>query len=421
MRTLYAFNVLSLLGGTVYGLYYGIFLYEKTFSLSVLALDGLFGGFGTWAGYLLGIFVIRRFGYGACLKLAFGLWAIVAFVTAIIAGHIAQWFILMAVFKALPAGLYGVAGDTITLRDVKNESRNNFLQVILAFEFLIGVLLPAMVGVLIRAKGYELSFVLAGFIYLLAFLVPVRLAKPELYFNVLETLRTFRRPWYPQHATNRTLSSGFNQLNGFMLTIIPFILLKDELKVGVLTSAIALMAGMVSLIVRRMKSQQKLRFGYGAYFIRAMVSLLFVCIWSAPILMVWQLINKLATPLHDPLQKGLDIHNDSLILGKDTQQKALQINVLNNTLLLIGMTLAYGSFFFITRSTTAQQRFVLQLLIMAYAIWRFVNLTISARINQKAQEPVGYGPLLFNFMPALVLLKRYANNQMARLVFLIAR
>jgi F0F1-type ATP synthase assembly protein I len=395
MRTLHAFNALSLVGGILYGLYYGIFLYKNTFSLSVLAMDGLLGGLGGWLGYILGVVIIRRFGYGFCLRAAFGIMAAVSFFTALVAGSIADWFMILAVFKALPVGMYAAAVDAIMLREVASGSRDGFLQIKLAFEFLAGIMLPSIVGALIsQAHGYELAFILSGLIYVVALCVPVKLPKPDVSLNLREIANTFKRPFYKRHAANRTVAAGFNQLNGFVLMIIPFLMLQDELKVGLLTSGIACLAGIVSLLVRKIRPRQKLKFGYVAYTVRGLASMLFISFWSAHVLMIWQLVNKLATPLHDPLQQSLDIHNDSLIMGEDLQKKALHINLLNNTLLLIGTTFAYGVFYLLTKTAPGQQQLILQLLIMSFASWRFINLTLSVRINEWAQSRATQFPVL---------------------------
>ena len=49
--------------------------------------------------------------------------------------------------------------------------------------------------------------------------------------------------------------------------------------------------------------------------------------------------------------------------------------------------MAYGAFFLITHAAGGNQQFILQILILGYAAWRFVNLTVSARINTKAAVP----------------------------------
>lgn len=423
IRTLYSFNALSLVGGIVYGLYYGVFLYKNTFSLSVLAIDGLLGGFGCWLGYMLAIYIVRRAGYGRSLKVAFILWAFVSFLTALIAGHIAQWFMLLAVLKALPGGMSAATTDAIMLREVKLGARDSFLQVKLALEFLATVILPTLVGALLHFRaGYQLAFLLAGIIYLSAVFLPVKLPKPDLHFNIREALATFKRPLYTRHAANRTLAAGFNQLNGFVIMIIPFLLLQDELKLGILTSIIALLAAGVSLAMRRVKTKQKLKLGYASYAVRAVMGVLFISSWTAPVLMLWQLVNKAATPLHDPLQQGLDIHNDSLIMGKDVRAKALHINVLNSTLLLVGTTVAYGAFYLITRIDPGNQRFVLQMLILAFAAWRFANLAISASINAKARLlAVHVHQREMTRVPLLQLLRSQANSRLVDYRLMFAR
>jgi hypothetical protein len=411
LGSLQRFTAISQAAGTVYGLYYGVFLYKHTASLSVLALDGLFGGFGTWFGYLLGVLCIRRYGYGRCLKLAFGLWAAIAFLTALIAPHIADWFIVIAIVKALPGGMFAAAGDTIMLREVRSSARSSFYQLNLVLEFLASIVLPPLVGLLVHsADGYEWTFVVAGVLYLTALLLPARLPKPSVTLNVREVVQTFRRPLYPLAAANRTMAAGFNQLNAFVLTIIPFLLLKNEITMGLLTSGTAVVASIVALVARKRRARRQLGVGYGAYTARSLACLAFVFSWSAPAMLVWQLVGKLVTPLHDPLQQDLDVDNDSLILGKDLQKQALHINILNNTLLLVGSTTAYGAFYFITSAASSQQRPVLQVLILGYAAWRFINLTISAAINRRARmQPTG------GLMPLSIRVRRALGYPLLRL------
>jgi hypothetical protein len=421
-RCLYVFQALSLVGGMVYGLYYGIFLYRQTFSLSILAIDGLLGGLGVWLGYLAGVMLIKRSGYTLALKTAFGLWAVISFMTALIAGHIAQYFMILAVLRTLPAGMYAATFDTIMLREVKAGKREKFLQLKLAFEFLAGVILPSAIGGLIHLSGgYQFAFVLAGIIYAGALLVPLKLNRPKFTLTLRDVAATFRRPLYPQHGINRTMAAGFNQLNGFVVMIIPFLLLKNEAEVGLLTSMVALAAGVVSIMVRKIKEGQKLRFGYGAYLARAAAAFTFIVAWSPPVLLVWQMVNKMVTPLHDPLQQNLDIQNDSLILGEDLSQKALHINLLNSTLLLIGSSAAFGSFFLLNSLAGGQEKIVLQLLIAGFASWRLLNLLVSVRINRRARNPHDTSPILLDRPALTVPLKRSLNLQALRLVTLFAR
>jgi hypothetical protein len=394
MKTLYVFNTLGLVASTLYGLYYGVFLYRHMFSLSVLAVDALLGAFGAYAGYLLGVRLVRHRGYGRAIRTSFLLWTVLCFGTAMLSQHIAAVYMYLAVLKGLPGGMYSAATDTMMLREVKSTARSGFFQLNLAIEFVASMVLPAAVGALISVTGgYVWAFVAAGSVYTAGLFVPCRLPKPEVFFTWRGMPQLLRRPHYAPHALNRTVANGMNQLNIVCYTIIPFLLLKSELNMGLLTSIVSVLAALVALGARRLKQHNNLRLGYAAYSVRALGALAFVNFWSAPYMMAWQLIGKVATPLHDPLQQSLDIHNDSLILGEDLQTRALQINVLNNTLALIGTTLAVGAFVLITRTSTDQQRAILQALIIIYSGWRFVNLTASYLINRWARHTDYYLPL----------------------------
>lgn len=410
MRTLYAFHAVSLIGGTIYGLYYGVFLYKHTFSLTVLAFDGLIGGLGVWLGYLAGVILIKQRGYNQCIRGAFLLWALISFATAFLTHHIAAIFMLIALVKAIPGGMYAAVGDTIMLRDISTRSRNGFFQLHLALEFFASILLPSAVGALISmTASYQWAFVIAGAVYSASFLLKSQLPKPRVALYVRGIPKIIRRPLYPYHAVNRTVAAGFNQLNAFAIAIVPFLILQDEMSMGIIASASALIAAVVSLAMRKLKNaKHQLRLGYGAYVIRTVMSSMFVTAWTTPLLAAWQLTGKVLTPLHDPLQQSMDIHNDSLILGKSAADEALMINVLNNTLKLIGTSLAFGGFILLVHIQPVHQRSILSALIVAYALWRIVALAVSAAINRTAQSPKPA------FTPRL-----YAAHMYSRLHFLM--
>ncbi|HET9174403.1 MAG TPA: hypothetical protein VFN56_03925 [Candidatus Saccharimonadales bacterium] len=421
LRTLYVFTIINWIGGTAYGMYYGIFLYRHTMSLHVLALDGVCSGLGAYLGYLLGVRVVRRRGYGTTIKISFGLMAAVAVCTALLTQHIAAWYLGMAILRALPGGLYSAVADVIMLRDIDSPARGRVLHSTLAIEYMAGVVLPTLIGSLIRwSHGYRLAFLLSGAIYVSALVIPVRLPKPVLYCDVRAVMGMFKRPLYVPHIVNRMVGAGFNQLNAFALTIVPFLMFKNELKLGLVTSAMALIAGCVSLGVKRIRSRSQLHVGYAAYVVRFIGTSIFVSVWTAPFLVAWQLLNKLVTPVHDPLQQSLDIQNDQLILGKSVKDAALSMNVLNNTLLLIGSSAGYGLFFLIAHGG-GSQRSILKLLLLSFAAWRFLNLTISAGINRQAQLR-GDGAAWLNDGPAVFpLLLKSISGKMWRVRFVVTR
>jgi hypothetical protein len=222
------------------------------------------------------------------------------------------------------------------------------------------------------------------------------------------------RPWYAPQAVNRTMAAGLNQLNAFALAIIPFLLLSDELSVGLLTSASGVVAAIVALSARRVKPRRQLTVGYGAYGLRGLAAVAFVSFWTAPLMVVWQIIGKLATPLHDPLQQSLDIHNDSLIQGESSKRQALAINLLNKTLVLIGSTLAFGGFLAINAASGAHQTVILQALILIFAAWRFVNLGWSARINRQTLAGIRYRPLPVLLQHSHLMLRGTLRNRLSR-------
>jgi hypothetical protein len=109
-------------------------------------------------------------------------------------------------------------------------------------------------------------------------------------------------------------------------------------------------------------------------------------------------------------------------MGDDVQQKALHVSVLNSTLLLVGSTVAYGAFYLITRLGVNDQRALLQMLIMSFALWRFANLAISAHINREAvRRSSGALPPDLGRVPLLSLLRSRLMAQLRNYQFAFVR
>lgn len=374
-RELYAFTAFNLLGGSAYGMYYGIFLYRQSFDIRVLVIDSLLASSATWLGYLLGTGWIHKHGYKPALRASFLLMLAVAVGTLLAMGRIRELYPLLALARGLPAGVYTAVIDVFLLQELSAAKRGKYLNINLSVEFIVTVILPFVLGSLIKfTGGYQAVFMMAAAMYVAALCLPVSerrsTGKP---FSIRGELAVLRRPGMREFNINNILTSGADQLNGLLLGIVPFLLFQNELSVGSFTSFIALAAAAVSLVANRTNMGRQVKLGYLGNSGRIISNAILCISWTPWALVLQGLINKAMSPLNDPIAQKIKLENAASILGRELHDKALALNLVAATGALIGKAGALATFLLILSLSQSSQVTVLRYLLVTYALWKIVN------------------------------------------------
>lgn len=158
-----------------------------------------------------------------------------------------------------------------------------------------------------------------------------------------------------------------------LITIVPFLLLQSEFKVGAFTSIIALFAALVSYAFRKVKLANQLRLGYAGGVGRLFSNIILAVFWTTPALVIQGLLNKVLAVFNDPIFKSVHINNAEYILGPDVNKEALELNLVDNTMALIGNTIAMITFLAILSLGVSNQIAALRYLLVAYGVWKIAN------------------------------------------------
>jgi hypothetical protein len=363
------------LGGTAYGLYYGIFLYRHSTDLRILAIDSLLVALATWIGYFAGTFAIRRSGYALTIRTTFVLSAAVALVTLLIMNRVQTFYPALALGRGIPAGMFTAVIDIFLLQELSAAKRGQYLSINLSAEFIVTVFLPFLIGGLIKlTHGYESVFLLAAVIYAVGIFLPIhKQRRPQTELHIRDELAVLKKPGVKEFNINNALTSGADQLNGLLLAIVPFLLFKSELSVGSFTSFIALFAAIVSLLTQRTKLGHQVRLGYLGNVGRLLSNVMLCISWTPWALMIQGMVNKAMSPLNDPIFQKIRIENASAILGKELADKALALNMVTATVSFLGRAVALLVFLLVLSLNHAGQVSILRYLLITYAGWKILN------------------------------------------------
>lgn len=395
LRQLYIFMVLSGLGTTMYGAYYSIFLYNHTLDLKILIIDNLVAALTGWTGYLIGTFVIHRSGYGRAMRLSFLSAMVCAEATWLLVAHVSEVYVLLALLRGLSGGIYTAVVAAYLLKEVRKHDRSDYYFLSMALSLCIGIVMPVAIGAIVSYfGGFKVTFLLAAGLSAIGVVLPLgHNRRPRSEVSLGGIVGLTRTPHFKEYALNRVLVDGADQLNAFLLAIVPFLIVKSVFGVGVISSIIGVAAAAAAYISRRYKLRRQIELGYIGGFGRILGNLLLVGSWSAVGLVIRGLAVQLLSVFTDPIANKINISNLEKLLGDEAGNKTLEVDLLNATLTLGGQACALSLFLLFLTTTHLTNRGALQTILVIYPLWKLASYLWIQQLNRRLRRRTARPPL----------------------------
>jgi hypothetical protein len=393
-RELYVFSTIGLVAGSVFGLYYGIFLYKNTLDIKILVIDTLLVAIAGWVGYVLGILLIHNAGYLRTLKFSFMMLAAASLLTLVLIESIRTVYPLISIARGVPLGISAAVLDTFLLKEMNPHNRGRFFNINLSIEFISAVIMPLLIGAIITyAGGYKATFLLSALLYLLASLAPLKYNKrPKSQISVHDEIKMLTRRGIKEFNFNTLLTTGMDELNVLLIAIVPFLLLKTEFKVGIVTSMVAVIAAITALISRNYHYKRQIKLGYLGNTGRLISNTLLAIFWSPVALVFQSLVNKGLAAFNDPVFRKLRLSSAEEVLGSDLNKEALELNLVTATMTLIGQSMAMMIFLVILSLSADNQISTLRYLLVVYGVWKILNYLWVLNMRRRFRYLAGVKP-----------------------------
>jgi hypothetical protein len=392
VNELYEYTVITLVAGTFFGFFYGIFLYKNTFNIKILLLDLLISSVAALIGYFFGTYVTHQKGYLITLRFSLLLASLAALFAYLKASEIALIFGYIAIIKGASAGIYASVFDIYLLRELNQRQKGRYLYLNLSIEFIVTTITPVLVGGLLSFGGsYQLTFLIASILYFGAVWLPKQYnKKPKCNLSLKDALAITKKPHFLEFGSNLIVGSGADQLNVFMITIIPYLILKNEFGVGVLAGLAAIVAAVTAYYLKNVKGESQHKVGYAGGIGRFVGNIFLAFYWTTPVLVIRGLFNNVFAVFYDPAFRKAQIGNAEMILGKDINNQALELVFLEAILAFIGKFGAVLIFLTILASESGSQSTIIRWLLLVYAVWKIADyawvLSMKKRFSQPAIE-----------------------------------
>lgn len=318
--------------------YYYILLYNQTGSLLVLFQEALFCYIGTWIGYVMGTIVLDRFGYLKSYKTIAVFHILLYLAIIIFINQLAFYYIIFALLRGFTSGLYWPTDHAYSLREMQGSRRGQIINITIGLSQLLHIILPVLVGAFLTyTKAYEGIFIIGIILYTTLLLFPFTYNKKiRSKISSQEITDIIKTPYFKYFFISKFLQGGFMGLFMVFFSIIPYLLIGDELGVGGLASAVAFIGAIVTYFDRNLKFTTKIFLGYIGSFIYMFFTVLLGVFWTSAMVVIRSVGLTFTTSFRDTVQEDIDFRMRELLLGNKKNESTFEMNLLIETALVLG-------------------------------------------------------------------------------------
>lgn len=318
--------------------YYYILLYNQTGSLLSLFQEALFFHVGVWIGYVMGTFVLDRFGYLKSYRLIAIFHILLYLAIIIFIDQLAFYYIIFALLRGIATGLYWPTDHSYSLREMQGARRGQMINITVSLSQLLQIILPILVGAFLSyTKAYQGIFIIGIILYTTILLFPFKYNKKiRSKISSQEILEIIRTPYFKHFFISKFLLGGFMSLFSVFFLIIPYLLIGDELGVGGLASTVAFVGAIVTYFDRNLQFGTKILLGYIGGFIYLLFTTLLSIFWSVPMMILRSIGLTFTTSFRDTVEEDLDFRMRELLLGDRKNESTFEMNFLIETALVLG-------------------------------------------------------------------------------------
>src|SRR3989441_5456954 len=239
------------------GMFLSIFLWRSSHDLTPIAIYSGLSALMIPVAFIANGVLWRGIGAGASIRLGLGGNGIVYLVVLLLGNQAPQWVAALGLLKGLAEGFYWSGFHLVSYDTTCDRDRDRYFGVQATASWLLTAALPPAAGAIIVGgthiagtdRGYQMVFALSTVVLMAAMVLAGQLpsaARQRLSLRRVATLARRNPDW--RWVTRARLADGFTgSLVGLVLTILMFLVLKNEQQVGNFNGLMGLLGVGISL------------------------------------------------------------------------------------------------------------------------------------------------------------------------------
>ena len=347
-----AYTAASLLAGT----FLSIFLWRASHDLTPIAIYSGLTALMIPIAFIANGLLWRGLGAGASIRLGLLGNGLVYFLVLVLANEAPHWVVVIGLLRGVSEGFYWSGFHLVTYDTTSDRDRDKYFGAQATAGWILNALLPPAAGAIIVAggtvagpyRGYEIVFAVAAVLLLGAVLLAGRLPSSQrqrLSARRLVTLVRRNPDW--RYVTAARLTDGFTgSLMGLVLTILMYLVLKNEQQLGNFNGLMGVLGVGISLgLAAVMKPRYRTLYALvgGAMLVLSTLLLpLYLTGWA---LVAFGLLRAIGGPLHGNALAPVAF----AVIDRDPAPQAMRYDYIVHSELCLGVgrVLSIAAFLFL--------------------------------------------------------------------------
>jgi MFS transporter, YQGE family, putative transporter len=382
-----AYTAANLLAGT----FLSIFLWRSSHDLGPIAVYSGLSALMIPLAFLANGLIWRGMGTGASIRLGLFGNGFVYLLILLLGNGAAQWVVMLGLLRGIAEGFYWSGFHLVSYDTTCDRDRDRYFGAQATASWFLTAALPPAAGAIIVAgshvggpyRGYQLVFALAVVLLMAAMVLAGRLpsaARQRLSLRRVATLARRNPDW--RWVTRARLADGFTgSLMGLVLTILMFLVLKNEQQVGNFNGLMGLLGVAISLgLAAFMKPQHRIACALVGGSLLVLSTFLLPLYLTAWAIVGFGLLRAIGGPLHGNALAPLAL----AVIDRDPAAKAMRYDYIVHQELCLGIGRVFSIGCFLLLATPLNQMLLARVVVVVAGIAPILIWAAFARIPQLA-------------------------------------
>jgi len=337
--------------------------------------------------FLLGSIFMNRVGVENNLRTSFLLYVFTGLFGIYLVHIGAMSFVLISLARGAAEGFYWASSHTIELSGLPHDSRSKLYSISYAINGVFTVVAPVTLGYLLAKSNSLLpAFVVFTAICLLAVITPYQ-------FNINKKLSLHRNsfteilknPKLGSFVAVKLTISAYWMIDWLVLSIIPFVVLGNELNMGIYLTISSLFGVVISFATHKLTVQQKAKLGGPLLVIMVLADIILALYFNPYMLYInailTALIFSVVAPLENDMSARITNHLDP------AAKIPVELNIFMEFVYTIARMLIGGLVLGII-ATGISVILVLKILVILLALFEIGNYLLSVKFLKYGRNAV---------------------------------
>ncbi len=364
-----------------------ILLYKQTNDIKILVIDSIIFYVGMYVGFIVGSFALQKIGYVNTFRLSFFFTALAGLAIALTIPQIALLYPVLSLFRGFGRGMFWPVNHTYTVKEFNDSERGSIISIVTSTGLLLDIVFPFLVGSLISGTGdYTLVFIIGSTILLTAIFLRFGYnKKPATNITSGEITRILKNKVFVQFG----ILTIFNEMTAIVyvliMLVLPFIITQSEGNTGAILSIVNLVAAITAFSQRKKQVRKGIGLAGLGYLCGIIGAIVLISLWNTLGIALSMIFFILSISLAAPLEEKLVIYIKEKILGDQRSQSTIELNMVIETLYLIGRMIGLP-IFLICYSFNNSIENIFRIFILISAIWACLNVFFLIKIAKHEKK-----------------------------------